>query len=147
MRWLPGRSVGVIALGNSTYVPMSMMARRMVEILDDHGLVPDASCEPSAALVHAAHHLAALLSNWTDEAASELFADNVALDQSFARRAHQAGEMMATHGTLAVETVAAVTPMRGQATMRHADGIERKFDIELSPLVPPRLQLYELVEG
>ena len=147
MRWLPGRGVGVIALGNSTYVPMSMMSRRMLEIVDDHGLVPAASCRPSAALLDAARRLAELLSYWTDGAANELFADNVALDQSFTQRADQAGELTATHGTVSVETVAAVTPMRGRATMRHADGTERKFDIELSPLVPPRLQLYGLVEG
>ena len=35
--------------------------------------------------------------------------------------------------------------MRGRATMRHADGTERQIDLELSPLVPPRLQLYEVV--
>ena len=62
MRWLPGRGIGVIALANSTYAPMSMMARRMLEIIDDHGLAPAAPRQPSAALVHAAERLAALLS-------------------------------------------------------------------------------------
>ena len=86
MRWLPDRGIGVIALGNSTYAPMSMMARRMLEIIDDHGLVPAAPCQPSAALVEAAQRLATLLSSWNDAAANELFADNVALDDSFSRR-------------------------------------------------------------
>ena len=40
MRWIPGRGVGVVALANSTYAPMSMMARRMLEIVDEHGLAP-----------------------------------------------------------------------------------------------------------
>jgi CubicO group peptidase (beta-lactamase class C family) len=147
MRWLPGRGIGVIALGNSTYTPMSMMARRMLEVIDDHGLVPTAPCQPSAALVDAAQRLAALLSSWTDASANELFADNVALDDSFSRRARRAGELASVHGALAVEAVAAVTPMRGRATMRHVDGTERQVDLELSPLVPTRLQLYEVVEG
>jgi hypothetical protein len=29
--------------------------------------------------------------------------------------------------------------------MRHADGTEIKIDLELSPLVSPQLQLYEVV--
>ena len=72
-----------------------------------------------------------LLSNWTDGEAHQLFADNVALDDSVSGR----------------ENVAAVTPTRGRATMRHADGTELQLDLELSPQVPPRLQLYEEVEG
>jgi CubicO group peptidase (beta-lactamase class C family) len=147
MRWLPGRGVGVIALGNATYVPMSTMAGRMLEIIDDHRVIDVAPRRPSALLLDAARRLAVLLSNWTDSAASELFADNVALDESFDRRARQAAKLIAAHGTLTFETVAADTPMRGRATMRHADGTERPIDLELSPLVPPRVQLYEVVTG
>ena len=40
MRWLPGRRVGAVALANSTYAPMRLLTRRMIEVLDDHGLVP-----------------------------------------------------------------------------------------------------------
>jgi hypothetical protein len=86
-----------------------------------------------------------LLSDWTDSSAIQLFADNVALDDSFARRARQAAQLTSGHGALTLEKVAAVTPMRGRATMRHADGTERQFDLELSPLVPTQLQLYEVV--
>jgi hypothetical protein len=53
-------------------------------------------------------------------------------------------ELIAAHGVLTLENVAAVTPMCGRATMRHVDGTERHFELELSPLVPPQLQLYEL---
>ena len=77
----------------------------------------------------------------------DLFADNVALDESFARRARQAVEFSRAHGSVAVESIAAITPMRGRATLRHADGTERLFDLELSPLNPPRLQLYEVAGG
>jgi CubicO group peptidase (beta-lactamase class C family) len=148
MRWLPGREaaggVGVIALANVTYAPMSLLARRMLEIVEEHGAIPTAEPQPSHALHDAAHRLAALLSDWTDSEALHLFADNVALDDSLARRARQATELIAGHGVLTLEHVAAVTPTRGRATMRHADGTERHFEMELSPLVPPQLQLYEL---
>ena len=86
-----------------------------------------------------------LLSDWSDSDADDLFADNVALDESFSRRARHAAEMVAAHGTLIVVTVDAITPMRGRATLRHADGTERQIDLEMSPLVPPRLQLCEVV--
>ena len=147
MRWLPDSRVGVIALGNATYVPMSMMARRMLELLDEHGLVPTATVHASTALLDAAQRLAVLLSDWTDAAANDLFADNVALDESLARRARQAVELSRSHGSVAVESIAAITPMRGRATLRHADGTERLFDLELSPLNPQRLQLYEVAGG
>jgi len=147
MRWLPASGVGVIALGNVTYAPMSIMARRMLEVLDEHALVPATSVTASSALLDAAQRLAALLSDWTDTSANELFADNVALDDSLDRRARHAMELTKTHGTLVVEALAAITPMRGRATMRHADGTERQFDLELSPLKPPRVQLYEVVSG
>ena len=145
MRWLPNRRVGVIALGNVTYAPMSLMARRMLEIVDEHGAIPTADVQPSPALQDAARRLAMLISDWTDSSALQLFADNVALDDSFARRARQAAELVSAHGVLTLENVAAVTPMRGRATMRHTDGAERQFDLELSPLVPSQLQLYEAV--
>jgi CubicO group peptidase (beta-lactamase class C family) len=147
MRWLPGRGIGVIALGNATYVPMSVMARRMMEILDDHRLIPAVQIEPSAALVDAAQRLAVLLSDWSESAADDLFADNVALDEPLDRRARKATDSVAAHGSLTMDAVAAVTPMRGVATLRHADGTARRMDLELSPHVPPRLQLYEDTDG
>jgi CubicO group peptidase (beta-lactamase class C family) len=147
MRWLPGRGIAVIALGNATYAPMSVMARRMLEILDHHRLVPAAPRRPSPALLDAAQRLAELLSSWTDAAAEELFADNVALDESLERRAQHAKGWVDANGTLTVEGVTVETPMSGRATLRHADGTRRQIDLELSPHVPPRVQVYEEVRG
>jgi Beta-lactamase len=147
MRWLPGSGVGVIALANVTYAPMAMLARRLLEIIDDHVGIVDAPCRPSDALVDAAERLAALLSAWTDQAAESLFADNVAIDDPLARRAAAAADLVRDHGPLALTSVTAVTPMRGRATMRHSDGAELVLDLEMCPLLPPRLQLYEVVAG
>src|SRR6185369_518325 len=93
MRWVPHSRVGVVALGNATYAPMSIMTRRILELLDEHGLVPVATIRASTALLDAAQRLAALLSDWTDSAANDLFADNVSLDESWERRAKQAAEL------------------------------------------------------
>jgi CubicO group peptidase (beta-lactamase class C family) len=144
MRWLPGRSIGIVALGNVTYAPMSMMTRRMLEILDDHGLAGVHVHSPSPALIDAAHRLAQLLSDWNDADAHALFADNVALDEALPRRASRAGERVAAHGALTVVDVTATTPTRGRAAMRHDDGTAVMVDVELSPLIPPRIQFYEV---
>ena len=40
MRWLPGRRVGVGGPGQLDLRPDAAAARRMLEVLDDHGLVP-----------------------------------------------------------------------------------------------------------
>jgi hypothetical protein len=98
-------------------------------------------------LSNAAHGLAALLSDWTDVAADQLFADNVALDESYERRAKRAAEMVAEHGSLAVTSMSAEAATRGRISMRHADGAERLVDMDIAPLVPPRIQFYEVVTG
>ena len=101
MRWLPGRRVGVIALANSTYAPMGALTRRMLDVLDDHGLVPPAVIPLTPAVQRAAEELVALLSDWDDAVADALFADNVALDQPYAERAAAAAEL----GSLQIERV------------------------------------------
>jgi hypothetical protein len=126
---------------------MALLARRMLEVLDERGLVVTAPCEPSVDLVEAANRLASLLSDWSDAAAGSLFADNVALDNPFARRADEAANLVRDHGPLTVSRVSSETPMRGQVTMCHIDATERVFELELAPLVPPRLQVYEVAPG
>ena len=66
MRWLPGRRIGAVALANSTYAPMRLLTRRMLELLDDHGLVPSADAPAPRQLLSAAAHLVALLNDWND---------------------------------------------------------------------------------
>ena len=123
MRWLPGRRVGVIALANSTYAPMAALTRRMLEVLDDHGLVPAAVVPVSPAVQRAAEDLVALLSAWDDATADRLFADNVALDQPYAERAAAAAEL----GSLPIERIAAESATT--ATI-HAGG--RRIELLLS---------------
>jgi CubicO group peptidase (beta-lactamase class C family) len=147
MRWLPATGIGVITLGNAWYAPMSPLARRILEIVADHGLVPGSSAQPGDVLSNAAHGLAALLSNWADTAADQLFADNVALDESYARRAKRAAEMVSEHGPLSVAGITAEAATRGRITMHHADETEVLVDMDIAPLVPPRIQFYEVVAG
>ena len=71
MRWLPGRRVGAVALANSTYAPMRSLSRRMLEILDDHGLVPPIAPPLTPAFQDAAERLVGLLHDWDDDVAAD----------------------------------------------------------------------------
>jgi CubicO group peptidase (beta-lactamase class C family) len=144
MRWLPGRRVGAVALANSTYAPMRLLTRRMLEVLDDHGLVPPVVVPVNPALQRAADELLALINDWSDDAAAKVFADNVVLDESYERRARQASELVGTHGRLTQERLDAAFATDGTVTATAADGRDVRIWLALSPIGPPRVQDYEI---
>jgi CubicO group peptidase (beta-lactamase class C family) len=144
MRWLPGRRVGAVALANSTYAPMRLLTRRMLEVLDDHGLVPAVVVPVNPDLERAADALLALINDWSDDAANKLFTDNVALDESFERRARKAAELVTAHGPLTQERLDAAFATDGTVTATAADGREVRVWLALSPVPPPRVQEYEI---
>ncbi|MGZ4433143.1 MAG: serine hydrolase domain-containing protein [Trebonia sp.] len=106
MRWHPATGLGVIALGNGTYAPMSVLAGLVLEALlprpaSYHVALspadPDSPSAPSATPVPpagapwpetlaAASEVSRLLANWDDTAADALFSENVALDGPYQER-------------------------------------------------------------
>ena len=106
MRWHPATGLGVIALGNGTYAPMSVLAGLVLEALlprpaSYHVALspadPDSPSAPSATPVPpagapwpetlaAASEVSRLLANWDDTAADALFSENVALDAPYQER-------------------------------------------------------------
>jgi hypothetical protein len=112
MRWHPATGLGVIALGNGTYAPMSVLAGLVLEALlprpaSYHVALspadPDSPSAPSAVPVPpalaspapgapwpetlaAASEVSRLLANWDDTAADALFSENVALDAPYQER-------------------------------------------------------------
>jgi CubicO group peptidase (beta-lactamase class C family) len=144
MRWLPGRRVGAVALANSTYAPMRLLTRRMLEVLDDHQLVPPVVVPVSSALERAGDELVALINDWTDEVADALFADNVAVDEKYARRARAAVEIVGTHGRLTRQRIEASLATDATVIATAADGSQVEVWLALSPLTPPRVQDYEI---
>lgn len=146
MRWLAGRRVAAIALGNVTYAPMGELTMRMLGAAADHDPNLLEPLEVEAPLVHElAARLVALLGSWTDEAARALFADNVEPDESFARRAEAAARFVADcGGVLHVRSVVATTAAAGRITIARPAAPPAVVRFELAPLPAPLVQLYEI---
>jgi CubicO group peptidase (beta-lactamase class C family) len=86
MRWLPEHGTGVVALGNVTYAPMGALTARLVDALAERDELGASHRAPDDLVRAAADGLVALLGEWDDGRAGQLFADNVALDEDHGRR-------------------------------------------------------------
>lgn len=116
MRWIAERGLGVIALANTTYANMHAACIEALEVLADLDALGHRRPLAAPALDRAAADAAALLHDWEDARADALFADNVAPDEPYERRAAQARGLRSRHGDLAVETLTPDTPLRGTFT-------------------------------
>ena len=148
MRWLAdgmaGRRLGVIALSNVTYAPMAALTHDMLRLLHERGAVPHRTAARSDVLNTLAQRLVALLSDWDDAVADALFTDNVALDEPYARRRAQAARLIdACGGRLRIEHVHAERATSGHVELAHPSGTALRLHIQVAPINPPRIQLYE----
>jgi CubicO group peptidase (beta-lactamase class C family) len=142
MRWIPDRGVGVVAVSNVTYGNMHAACIEALEVLADLDRLPLAP-KPSAtvALAAAAERVVALANDWRDDVAQALFADNVAADESFERRAAEAAGVVSRHGALAMESLEVDAPMRGEVVA--ANGLVR---IELDLNHEDRVQWWKVLD-
>jgi hypothetical protein len=141
MRWLPDHGVGAVALANLTYQPMVRLTRDMLELLLDRGALPPRRRLPAPTLERAAADLGGLLSGWDAPRATELFADNVALDDPLDRRAAEAARLRERHGALSLRSVTPERATRGSADLEGERGAVRLW-LQLSPRAG-RVQGYE----
>jgi hypothetical protein len=145
MRWLAGRGVGAIALGNSTYAPMGVLTMQMLDTLHAHGEVPAAPEVEAPGWENAAHRLVALINSWSDADANALFADNVALDESFDRRRADAQRAIQAHGPLRITGLRPTSSTNGTIDVE-GSGAPLTIAMEQSPLPGGPVQFYE-IEG
>jgi CubicO group peptidase (beta-lactamase class C family) len=143
MRWIPDRGIGLVALGNVTYAPMGRACFHALEALAHAGTLPKSRpVPPSPALVDAAHRLHRLLSNWDDETAVGLAADNLDPDRSFARRRRESEDLVSRLGDLGVPgPVSADTPLRGWIDLGEG---RARAELWLNAEVPPKVQSYTI---
>jgi CubicO group peptidase (beta-lactamase class C family) len=109
MRWHPATGVGVIALANGTYAPVTALTSLVLDALLPRSsayhvaIAPAAPASPAAPAVSAgapwpetlaaAEAVNRLLLAWDDSAADALFTENVALDGPYPERRHAIGQI------------------------------------------------------
>jgi CubicO group peptidase (beta-lactamase class C family) len=150
MRWHPATGIGVIALGNGTYAPMSPLTGLVLAALVPASAAYHVALAPAAAGAAGApwpETLAAqeavnrLILNWDDAAADALFTENVALDAPYNERRHaiglireRIGEFTADQARLAESD----TPAHRRWWLTGKNGTVQA-QIQLSPERPPRV--------
>ncbi len=162
MRWHPATGLGVIALGNGTYAPMSVLAGLVLEALlpqpaSYHVALspadPDSPSAPSATPVPpagapwpetlaAASEVSRLLANWDDAAADALFSENVALDAPYQERRRALELIRQRIGDFRADDTRApesVTPAHRRWWLTGPRGTVQA-QILLNPERPPRVQ-------
>jgi CubicO group peptidase (beta-lactamase class C family) len=146
MRWHPATGIGVIALGNGTYAPMSPLTGLLLA-----ALVPsENSCQTALAPAPAGpwpQTLAAqqeanrLLTQWDDAAADALFTENVALDGPYSERRHAIGLIRERIGAFTADPARepeSDTPAHRRWWLTGENGTVQA-QIQLSPQAPPRV--------
>jgi len=88
-----------------------------------------------------------LLSNWNDDFAHKIFADNVMLDEPFDRRRLEFQIYSSFKGPFKCGEITAHNAASADAIMLDTDGQDvLKLSFKLSPQVPPLIQSYEVKE-
>ena len=140
MRWLSGRDIGVVAMSNTTYAPMAIFTHRVLKMLHSANLVPVTKMKISDALQQRSDQLVALLNQWDSENAQSIFADNVALDESFDRQQAAALKIITEHGPLVIKSITPSSHV--EACIECVNG--KKIEILLGPLHSAPIQWYEV---
>jgi CubicO group peptidase (beta-lactamase class C family) len=144
MRWLRGRRTGAIALSNVTYAPMTELTALILDRVAEQGFVPDPPAPVSEHLDHLAHRLVDLINDWDDDVADALFADNAALDSSYARRGAAAHTLTDDH-QLTLDEVEIESGSAATIRCSAATGRAVTVTFSIAPLLPPRIQDYDTV--
>ncbi len=144
MRWLPDRNLGIIALGNRTYAPMTKATLEATTLLIAGSQLPPRQLAPSAALLAAQADVNQLLAAWDDDLVDRLVAMNFFLDRSRESWRAEFAELRARHGALQPEgEFHPENALRGGWTMRGERGRVRVW-LSLAPTSPPRIQDLEI---
>jgi CubicO group peptidase (beta-lactamase class C family) len=146
MRWRPGGSIGVVAVSNVTYAPMTELAALIHDLVVEQGGVTNPERVSDPAIAELADELLDVLAVWAGgglvphERLERIFADNVADDDAYSRRAERA----TGHGPIRVSTVRATTGAAMEITGQADDGRSATITFALAPCRPLRIQTYEV---
>jgi CubicO group peptidase (beta-lactamase class C family) len=146
MRWTPGGAIGIVTLSNVTYAPMTELGARLHDLLREQGVTGHEARPTPERVADLAAELLGVLGRWatgdrpSDEDLDQVFADNVAPDDDYPRRAVRAAE----HGPLTMTDLVATSDAAGRITATTGDGRTATIKFSLAPHLPPRVQDYEV---
>jgi CubicO group peptidase (beta-lactamase class C family) len=154
MCWHLASRTGVIALGNSTYAAMALLAARLLEAVvrrsepPSHGYGVTLSPEPSGPwpeTLAARDAVGQLLRSWDEAAAERLFSPNVAQDAPFAERQRRIALVRERIGDFQAAGRAPEfdTPAHCRWWLAGERGTVQ-VQIQLTPERPPRVQSLSL---
>jgi len=119
---------------------MAIFTHRVLKMLHSANLVPVTKMKISDALQQRSDQLVALLNQWDSENAQSIFADNVALDESFDRQQAAAVKIITEHGPLVIKSITPSSHV--EACIECVNG--KKIKILLGPLHSAPIQWYEV---
>jgi CubicO group peptidase (beta-lactamase class C family) len=142
MRWHPASGIGVVALGNARYAPMTPRVIEALRSLLAGDPAPVRRVTAWPATLEAQVVVERLLQRWDDGEAEGLFAMNVDLDEPLALRREAIERLRETHGTLRRdETEPAVSTSPADLTWWMSGERGRvRLEMLLSPERPPLVQ-------
>lgn len=145
MRWVAGRRVGMIALANVTYAPMSELTHSVLLRLAELGQLPAAAPQHAPLVGELGRRLVDLLEHWDDDTARQLFTDNVEMDDPFERRRAAAARLVEScGGRLRLESIDATSATAGSVVVSGTSSARIAISFQVAPVPPPRIQLYEI---
>ncbi len=146
MRWHPATGMGIVAFENAGYTGIAEPAARVLREALGEAAAPPAP-RPWPETLAAAAALTRLVQHWDDVAADAVFADNVALDESYAlRRARIAAAVQQVGGLAggaAVENPRAQSPADLVWRVSGVRG-DLECDLMMTPQSPPRVQWFDV---
>lgn len=140
MCWRPGQRLGVIALANATYAPMTGLGIPLLEQVSDQLDPQPQARSVSAAVEAAANRLVALLNDWHDSTADALFSNNVYADDTWLRRNAAA----APFRPLTISSIEAINDARARVWCVTSGGARVKLTFSLAVDDHEAIQEYQI---
>ncbi len=140
MRWISGAGIGVVALANVTYAPMTELTALVLDqVVAAHSYVAPARPVTSA-VADITSRLIDLFNNWDDDVADALFTSNASDDMSYERRRAEVEDLL----PFEFKSVEASNDASATVTVVAGDGTEPTIWFALSPTSTKRLQAVEV---
>ena len=139
MQWLPQHGVGLVFMSNRTYGGGGGLFNDILDALRKTGALQPRAAVPSQALLAAQKDATKMITQWNEQDATRVVADNFFLDRSPDVRKKELTELAAKHGPCTMGTIDAENALRGRWRLTCERGW-MEVGMTLAPTTPPRIQ-------